>query len=467
MDRLNSLDVQFVDAEDEDRHTSMAVALIALFEGPPPSYDELVAHFSGRLPLLPRRYRQKLCTIPLRLGRPVWVDAADFDLRYHLRRAALPAPGTEEQLSQLLARLMSQRLDRDYPLWEYWLVEGLAGDRWALIYRAHHCMADGVSITDLYRVLLDTSPEPAPPTADDWAAGAEPSRLWLAAQAIMDVALVPGQGAAALSGALAHPGRAVRQATDVARGAARLASSMRLASRSSLSGPIGQQRRYLWVRASLDDTKTIKRELGGTINDVFLTAISGGYRALLLARGEQPQPHMVPSLVPVSVRAPGGESTYDNRVSAMLPYLPVHIADPVQRLAAVRASLSDLKASKEAMAGEAIVSLGRYTPFPLMSRGMRLVYSLPQREVVTVTTSVPGPRQPLYAAGRRLLELVPFTPIATTVRTGVAVYSYCDNVAYGITGDYTTNPDLQVLANGIQNSLAELLKAAERHAGGL
>jgi diacylglycerol O-acyltransferase len=467
MDRLNSLDVQFVDAEDEDRHTSMAVALIALFEGPPPSYDELLAHFSGRLPRLPRRYRQKLRTIPLRLGRPVWVDAADFDLRYHLRRAALPAPGTEEQLSQLLARLMSQRLDRDYPLWEYWLVEGLAGDRWALIYRAHHCMADGVSITDLHRVLLDTSPEPAPPTADDWAAGAEPSPLWLAAQAILDVALVAGQGAAALSGTLAHPDRAVRQATDVARGAARLASSMRLASRSSLSGPIGQQRRYLWVRASLDDTKTIKRELGGTINDVFLTAISGGYRALLLARGEQPQPHMVPSLVPVSVRAPGGESTYDNRVSAMLPYLPVHIADPVQRLAAVRASLSDLKASKEAMAGEAIVSLGRYTPFPLMSRGMRLVYSLPQREVVTVTTSVPGPRQPLYATGRRLLELVPFTPIATTVRTGVAVYSYCDNVAYGITGDYTTNPDLQVLANGIQNSLAELLKAAERHAGGL
>ena len=467
MDRLNSLDVQFVDAEDEDRHTSMAVALIAFFEGPPPSYDELLAHFSGRLPRLPRRYRQKLRTIPLRLGRPVWVDASGFDLRYHLRRTALPAPGTEEQLSQLIARLMSQRLDRDYPLWEYWLVEGLAGDRWALIYRAHHCMADGVSITDLSRVLLDTSPEPAPPTADDWAAGAEPSSLRLAAQAILDVALVPGRGAAALSGALAHPHRAVRQATDVARGAARLASSMRLASRSSLSGPIGQQRRYLWVRASLDDAKTIRRELGGTINDVFLAAISGGYRALLLTRGEQPQPHMLPSLVPVSVRAAGGERTYDNRVSAMLPYLPVHIADPVQRLAAVRASMSDLKASKEATAGEAIVSLGRYTPFPLMSRGMRLVYSLPQREVVTVTTSVPGPRQPLYAVGRRLLELVAFTPIATTVRTGVAVYSYCDNVAYGITGDYTTNPDLQVLATGIQNSLAELLKAAERQAGGL
>jgi WS/DGAT/MGAT family acyltransferase len=467
MDRLNSLDVQFVDAEDEDRHTSMAVASISLFEGPPPSYDELLAHFSGRLPRLPRRYRQKLRTIPLRLGRPVWVDATDFDLRYHLRRTALPAPGTDEQLSQLMARVMSQRLDRDYPLWEYWLVEGLASDRWVLVYRVHHCMADGVSGTDLYRVLLDTSPEPAPPVPDDWTAGAEPSRLWLATQAALDMALIPGREAAALGGVLAHPGHAFRQAADVARGAAQLASSMRLATGSSLSGPIGQQRRYLWARASLDDVKTIRQGLGGTINDVFLTAISGGYRALLLARGEQPQPHMVPSLVPVSVRAPGEKSIYDNRVSAMLPYLPIHIADPVQRLTAIRADLSNLKASKEATAGEAIVSLGRYTPFPLMSRGMRLVYSLPQREIVTVTTNVPGPRQPLYAVGRRLLELIPFTPIATTVRTGVAVYTYCDKVAFGITGDYTANPDLQVLASGLQDSLAELLRAAERHARGM
>ena len=258
-------------------------------------------------------------------------------------------------------------------------------------------MADGVSVTDLYLVLLDKSPEPAPPAVDDWAAGAEPSRLWLAAQAALDMALIPVREAAALSGVLAHPGHAFHQATDVARGAAQLASSMRPANGSSLSGPIGQQRRYLWARASLDDVKTIRRELGGTINDVFLAAISGGYRALLLARGEQPQPHMVPSLVPVSVRAPGEESISDNRVSAMLPYLPVHIADPVQRLAAVRADLSNLKASKEVMAGDAIVSLGRYTPFPLMSRGMRLVYSLPQREIVTVTTNVAGPRQPLYA----------------------------------------------------------------------
>jgi diacylglycerol O-acyltransferase / wax synthase len=461
MDRLNPLDVQFVDAEDEDRHTSMAVALISVFEGPAPSYDEFLAHLSGRLPLAPR-YRQKLRTIPLRLGRPVLVDDPDFDIRYHLRRTALPAPGGDEQLSQLMARVMAQRLDRDYPLWEYWLVEGLAEDRWALIFKVHHCMVDGVSGTDMYRLLFDLSPQPAPPVADDRVAAAEPSPLWLASQAALDMALIPVREAAALGSAMAHPGRAARQAADTVRAAVQLAPAIRLATGSSLSGPIGQERRYIWATASLDDVKTIKRELGGTVNDVVLAAISGGYRALLLARGEQPAPHMVPSLVPVSVRPPGQESIYENRVSALIYDLPVHIADPAARLAAVRAELSKLKANKEAILGEALVSLGRYAPFPLLSRGMRFAYSLPQREIVTVTTNVPGPRQPLYAAGRRLLEMIAYVPIATTVRTGIAIFTYCDNVTFGITGDYAANPDLQVLADGVKDGMAQLLKAAER-----
>ena len=159
MDRLNPLDAQFIDAEDEDRHTSMAIASIAVFEGPAPSYDEVLAHLAGRLPLVPR-YRQKLRTVPLRLGRPVWVDDPHFDLRYHVRRTALPKPGGDKQLSQLMARVMSQRLDRDYPLWEYWLVEGLAHRRWALISKIHHSMVDGVSGTDLYRVICDRHPGP-------------------------------------------------------------------------------------------------------------------------------------------------------------------------------------------------------------------------------------------------------------------------------------------------------------------
>jgi len=461
MDRLNPLDALFVDAEDEDRHTSMAIASIAVLEGPSPSYGEVLDHLAGRLPLVPR-YRQKLRTVPFRLGRPVWVEDPNFDLRYHVRRTALPTPGGDQQLSRLMARVMAQRLDRDYPLWECWLVEGLAEGRWALISKLHHCMADGVSAADLYRVIFDASPEPSPPAVDGRTVGAEPSPLFLAVEAALDMVLLPVREAATLTGALAHPGRTVRQTTDTVRAIAKLAPSLWPANRSSLSGPISQQRRYTWARASLDDVKTIKRELGGTVNDVVLAAISGGFRALLLARGEHPEPHMLPSLVPVSVRTPGQESVYENQVSALVANLPIHIADPVERLAAVQIQLSTLKASKEALAGEALFSLGRYTPFPVFSRGARLVYWLPQREIVTVTTNIPGPRQPFYGFGHRIVEIIPYVPIATTVRTGISIFTYCGDVTFGITGDYATNPDLEVLSRGIEDGVSELLEAA-RH----
>jgi WS/DGAT/MGAT family acyltransferase len=458
MDRLNPLDAVFVDAEDADPHTSMAIASIAVFEGPAPSQEEVLAHLAGRLPLVPR-YRQKLRTVPFRLGRPVWVDDPDFDLRYHVRRTALPAPGGDRQLADLMARVMSQRLDRDHPLWEYWLAEGLPEGRWAFISKVHHCMVDGVSGTDLYRVIFDFSAEPAPGTPDDRVVAAEPSAARLAAEAALDVALLPAREAVALARATVNPAAAVRQATETARAVAKLTPAAWPPAASSLSGHIGRQRRYTWARASLEDVKTIKRKLGGTVNDVVLAAISGGFRTLLLARGEEPGPHMVRSLVPVSTRIPGQESVYENQVSALLADLPVHVADPVERLRAVQAELQELKHAREAVAGEALVTLGRYTPFPVASWLVRLMFGLPQRDIVTVTTNVPGPRQPLYGMGRRALEIIPYVPIATTLRTGVSIFTYCDNVCFGITGDFTANPDLDVLARGIEDGLAELLKA--------
>jgi len=460
MDRLNSLDALFVDAEDEDPNTSMAIASIAVFEGPCPSHEEFLAFLAGRLPRV-RRYRQKLRAVPFRLGRPVWVDDPHFDLRYHVRRTALPAPGGDRQLADLMARVMSQRLDRDHPLWEYWVIEGLPEDRWALISKVHHCMVDGVSGTDLYRVIFDFSPEPSPPETDDRAPEPEPSPFELAALAAADMVALPVRETLALSNAIAaDPGAAMRQAGDAARAFAKLAPALWPAAGSSLSGHIGRQRRYTWARASLDDVKKVRRKLGGTVNDVVLAAISGGFRALLLARGEQPEPHMVRSLVPVSLRAPGQEGIYENRVSAVLADLPVHIADPVERLAAVRAQLEDLKTAGEPKAGEALIALGRLTPFPFLSWGIRLAFGLPQREIVTVTTNVPGPQQPLYALGRRLVEIIPYVPIATTVRTGIAIFTYCGDVTFGITGDFTGAPDVDVLAHGIEDGLSELLAAA-------
>ena len=461
MDRLNPLDALFVDAEDADPHTSMAIASIAVFEGPAPSHQEFLAYLAGRLPQVPR-YRQKLRAVPFRLGRPVWVDDPDFDLDYHVRRTALPAPGGDEELAALMARVMSQRLDRDHPLWEYWVAEGLAEDRWALISKVHHCMVDGVSGTDLYRVIFDFSPEPSPAAADSRAVRAEPSPVQLAALAALDVIALPAREALALTDAMADPAGAARQVTDTARALAKLTPAMRPATGSSLSGHIGRQRRYTWARASLDDVKAIKRKLGGTVNDVALAAISGGFRTLLLARGEEPGPHMVRSLVPVSVRAPGEEDVYNNQVSAVLADLPVHIADPVERLAAVQAELLALKTSREAEAGEALTAVGRYTPFPVASWWVRLGFALPQRDIVTVTTNVPGPQQPLYGMGRRIAEIIPYVPIATTLRTGVSIFSYCGKMTFGITGDFATSPDLDVLAHGIEDGISELLKASHR-----
>jgi diacylglycerol O-acyltransferase len=465
MERLKPMDAQFVDAENEDRQASFAIASIAIFEGPAPSYGEFYAAIEGRLALVPI-YRRKLRQVPLGLGPPVWVDDPNFDLAYHLRQTAVPAPGSDEQLANLIARVMAQRLDRDFPLWEYWLVEGLAEGRWALISKVHHCMVDGISGTDLYRVIFDLSPEPAPATMDTRKAPAEPSSLALAASAAVDMVTRPAKGAAALAGALTRPRETLRQATQTARAVARLAGSALPATGSSLSGPIGRQRRYAWARCSLDEVKAIKRELGGTVNDVVLAAISSGFRALLLSRGEEPAPHMLPSLIPVSLRAPGEENLYDNRVSVVLADLPVHVADPLERLAAIRAEMSELKAVREASAAEALIALGQYTPFPLASLTVRLAYRLPQQQIVTVTTNVPGPQVPLYGLGRRLMEIIPYVPIATSMRTGVSIFTYCGQMTFGITADYATSPDVGILARGIEEGVRELTEEVRRRRPG-
>jgi diacylglycerol O-acyltransferase / wax synthase len=462
MDRLKPLDAMFVDAEDEDENTSMAIASIAVFQGPVPSHKEVMALIADRLPFMPR-YRQKLRTVPFRLGRPVWVDDPDFDLGYHIRRTALPEPGEYRQLADLMARVMSRRLDRDHPLWEYWVVEGLARDRWALISKIHHCMIDGIGGADLYRVIMEPPAEPAQPP-DNTPAGQPPSAISLAAEAATDIMQLPLRQARALRAAMADPGGTIQLARGGVRAIARFTPSLWPAARSSLSGNIGQERRYAWTQTSLDDIKTIKREFGGTVNDVVLAAISSAFRALLLDRGEQPEPHEVPSLVPVSVRVPGDRGSFGNQVSATVTNLPVHIADPVERLVAVRTEQDSLKASHEAMIGQALAALGQYSVYPLTSWLTRKVFWLPQREIVTVTTNVPGPRQPLYWMGRRLEEIIPYVPIASRVRISISIFSYDGNVTFGITGDYAANPDLDTLARGIDHGIAELLLAAKQHA---
>jgi WS/DGAT/MGAT family acyltransferase len=459
VDRMSPLDASFLQAEDEEEGVSMAVSSIAVFDGPPPSPAAFAEMLAGRLPQIPR-YRQKVRQIPLDLGPPVWVDDEHFDLGYHLRRTALPAPGGDVELRTLMGRVMSARLDRQRPLWEYWVVEGLAGGRWALISKVHHCMVDGVAGTELYSVILDPTRDPRPSVPDGWAPEPEPSSRWLVALALRDLALAPAGQALALLTALRHPRHLAGQVLDTVRGLVTLSPALVPAGASSLSGPLSATRRFSWCRASVDDVKAVRRALGGTFNDVVLAAVTAGFRTLLLARGEAPAADAVRTMVPVNVRAPDEVGILGNRVSMMLADLPVDIADPVRRLDAVRTRMDQLKAGKEAEAVAALTALGRLEPFPLYSVPVRLAARLPHRAFVTVTTNVPGPRRRLFALGRPLVEIIAYVPIGSTLRTGVSIFTYRDRITFGVTGDYDTAADVDVLARGIEDGLAALVSAA-------
>lgn len=463
MERLTPLATAFLDAEDEDRNSSLAIGALTIFDGPAPAYDDFVRAIEGRLPLIPR-YRQKLRTVPFDLGPPAWVDDPAFDVRWHIRNTALPSPGGREELNRLMARVMAGRMDRGRPLWEYWFVEGLAEGRWALISKLHHCMVDGVSGSDIFKLILDPTPEPRPAVEDGWEPHSPPSTVMMAARSLWQLAWTPATVARVLTRSLRAPSELARQATRAALGLATLSRAAAPASTSSLVGRIGRARRYTSTTVSLDDVRTVRRALGGTVNDVALTVVSGGFRELLLSRGEIPHGHTLRSLVPVSTRAPGTESVPDNRVSLMLPYLPVDVDDPVERLDAVRQRIAALRVGCEPEAGESVTTMAEYGPFPPVALGIRLAFHIPQRQIITVTTNVPGPRTTLYGLGREVRELLPFVPIADRVRIGVAIFSYRDRLSFGITGDYDTVPDIGVLASGITRAMDRLLAATRQPA---
>jgi diacylglycerol O-acyltransferase len=456
-DRLSPLDAGFLDLEDADPHASLAIASTAVIDGPAPSHEDFMAMVRTRLPLIDR-YRQKIRQVPLDLGRPLWVDDPDFDLAHHVRRTALPAPGDDQALSRLVGRVMSQRLDRDRPLWEYWVVEGLAGGRWALISKVHHCLVDGVSGTHLYHLLCDEAADTERELpADTWRPATEPSTGRLLTDALLTLATNPIEQFRLASTAIGAPRAAATLARNTVRGLGVLARAVVSPSGAALVGPIGQQRRYAFGRVPLADMVAVGRQAGASLNDVALAAIAAGFRRLLVERGQDTGPDSVRSLVPVSVRVPGEEGIYENRISLMLADLPVHLDDPVERLAAVHRHLDELKASKEAQAARAMTELSTHEPFPPISWGMRLAAHLPQRVFATVTTNVPGPRRPLFLMGRQVREILPYVPIAARLRIGVSVFTYCDQVAFGVTGDFQHAPEVEALASTIVDGVAELV----------
>lgn len=457
MQRLSPLDASFLHLESDSTHMHLGSVIVA--EGPPPSYDEVLAHVGGKLSMVPR-YRQRVRFVPFELGRPLWVDDPHFSLRYHIRFSALPAPGGEEQLRALVGRVMSQQLDRTKPLWEMWVVEGLEDDHWAIVSKLHHAMVDGISASDLMTVLFDPEPTEARPADEQWKAETQPGDARLLAEAVADRVVSPYEALRTARAALRRPRRLLQEAASAAKGLSSYAGIAAPPVRTSLSGSVGPHRSYAWGRTTLADIKAVRAALGGTVNDVVLAAVTGGYRALLLSRGEPVEGTVVRTLVPVSVARPGQDGGSGNRVSAMFADLPVGEPDPCSRLHSLTTQLRHLKDSRQAVAGERLVALSGFAPPSLLALGMRAAARVNQRNVTTVTTNVPGPQNQLYVFGRKALESFPYVPLGGGIRVGVAMFSYNGRLTIGVTGDADTAPDVAVLARGFETSMAELVKAA-------
>lgn len=467
IERLGVLDAEFLHLEDERQQ--MHIAGLCIFEGPPPSQEEVTRLFTAKLGLIPR-YRRRIRFLPLQIGRPVWVDDPDFDLSYHVRRTTLQPPGDDAALCALMGHLMSQLLDRSRPLWEVWIVDGLEGGRWALVSKVHHSMVDGVSGVDLTAVLLDTAPDSPLPAVAPWVPAPEPSRVAEVLDAWRGLAHDTRRIARSAVAMTKHPATAMRGLRDSWGGLATFTRRLVNLRMGALQGNVGRHRSYTHVSASLADVQVIRKALGGTVNDVVLAAVTGGYRALLQAQTGHPETARIRSLVPVSTRASDKHGLLDNRVSALLCDLPVDVADPEQRLHAIRAEMESLKASHMAEAGAQVVDLGALAPpfvvGPLTHLAMQIMHHVPQRVFATVTTNIPGPRVPLYCLGRKMLEWCPYVPIGQGLRVGIAILSYAGRLAFGITSDPDTIQDASVLARGIVQGLAELLERAQRQAAG-
>ena len=457
-DRLTGLDSSFLHLERDSAH--MHVAGCSVFIGSAPSYDELLEAIASRLHLVPR-YRQRLAFVPLHQGRPVWVDDPHFKLQYHVRHTALPRPGGEAELKRLAGRVFSQALDRTRPLWELWLVEGLAGGRFAVLSKTHHALVDGISGVDIATVLFDASADPLPvaPPEHEWVARPLPSSAQLLADALLERATVPGEVARGVRATLRGPRTMATRAGRALGSVSALAwTGLQAAPPSPFNVRIGPHRRFTWVRGDLGEFKAIKNELGGTVNDVVLAVVAGALGRYMRLHGSSTDGTELRAMVPVSVRADIERGALGNRVAAMWATLPVGVTDPVERLHSVSGQMKGVKQSGQAVGAEILTRVSGFAPPTIMAQAARL--QARQRLFNLVVTNVPGPQFPLYLLGRELESIYPMVPLAENTALGIAILSYNGQLNFGLVADYDALADVEVLADELRASLEELAAAA-------
>ena len=458
LDRLTAIDASFLHQEGPSSH--MHVGALAIFEGPPPPYTEVLDALRGRLHLVPR-YRQKLAVPPAGTGRPLWVDDPNFSIEYHVRHTALPAPGSEDQLLRLAGRIYSQQLDRSKPLWEVWMVEGLADGGFALLTKTHHALIDGISGVDIAQVIFDLTPVPMeiPHPDEAWEPAPEPSSADILSAGARDLVRTGLRTAAAAAVLASRPRETLRAATTAAEGLGEVAwAGVNPAPETPLNVEIGPHRRYLVVRNALDDFKAVKNAFGGTVNDVVLTVVSGALRGWLQSRGVRTEGLELRALVPVSIRSASERGALGNRIAAMRGPLPVYVEDPIARLRTVRGDMDGLKESKQAVGAEVLTSVQNFAPPTILAQASRLNFST--RFFNLIVTNVPGPQFPLYLRGRELMDVFPIAFLPKNHALAIAIMSYNGRMNFGLLGDYDAMPDIGVIAEGIEGSLEELLSLA-------
>ncbi|MEJ7894038.1 MAG: wax ester/triacylglycerol synthase family O-acyltransferase [Solirubrobacteraceae bacterium] len=458
LDRLSAIDAGFLAQEGPTTH--MHIGGVVLLDGPPPDLDEFMGHVRSRLHLVPR-YRQKIAKAPLETGLPLWIDDPKFNLGYHVRHTALPKPGNDRSLLDLAARLFSQQLDRSKPLWELYLVENLADGGFALISKSHHALVDGVSGADLATVLFDLQADQAPTTAPEpWIPRREPSRAELVARGVEGAVRTVGSLAVKAVGEAA-PREILGRAREMAAGIGEVArTALKAPPPTPFNVAPGPHRRYCIVRAELSEFKAVKGALGGTVNDIVLTAVAGGIAHFLRERGLNTEDLELRACVPVSVRTEKTKNSMGNEITIMMAPLPVGVADPVLRLARVREAMDGLKESKQAIGAQALAQAQDFAPPTIHAQASRLQFS--GRMYNLLVTNVPGPQVPLYVLGRRMRAIFPVPFLAGDRALAIAIMSYDGGMNFGLLGDLDAMPDLDVLTEGIEGSLAELQAAAKR-----
>ncbi len=462
--RLTPQDAAFYRLESSSNPIHIgSLAIVATDDAAPLDYDRLVDLVESRLSMVPR-YRRKVREIPLDLGRPVWVEDSRFDITYHIRRSALPTPGTDAQLHELIARLASRPLDQGRPLWEMYLIEGLAGGRGAIFTKSHSALVDGDSALEIGHVILDTSASPRELADDAWVAPREPNEVELLIGALSRLAARPREAVDVLRGAgadafamVAAAGKAVDSVVSAVRAATQGAPD------SPLNAKTSRSRRFDVVRTDLEDYRTIRKRFDCSINDAILAVVTGALRNWLLSRDEAlTEQATLRAVVPMSVYVedPAGDpTTPDSEVSSFLIDLPVGEPNPVIRLSHIKHASEADSRQRRGVRARTLVHLAGFAPASLHAMSVRAASTFAEHTFNLVITNAPGPQTPMYIGGARMLEMYPVSPLLRNQASSIGITSYDGQVFYGLNADRDAMADIDVLAASVHESMEEMLGA--------